>query len=137
LQARFGAGWGYDRVVEGEQPIMAYDFIASPEPDVPQARDPLFHHLIATYAGETKKTTSMWRAIPDDLLEFKPHEKVNTIRAILSGLMTCHRDRRLMTGREGNTECQERYNRGRGSDDPSMAGNAPTAGLMSVRKALL
>jgi uncharacterized damage-inducible protein DinB len=25
----------------------------------------------------------MWTAIPDDLLEFKPHEKVNTIRAIL------------------------------------------------------
>ena len=25
----------------------------------------------------------MWRAIPDELLDFKPHEKVNTIRAIL------------------------------------------------------
>ncbi len=25
----------------------------------------------------------MWRVIPEDLLEFKPHEKVNTIRAIL------------------------------------------------------
>lgn len=25
----------------------------------------------------------MWRAIPDGLLEFKPHENVNTIRAIL------------------------------------------------------
>jgi hypothetical protein len=25
----------------------------------------------------------MWRAIPDDLLDFKPHEKVDTIRAIL------------------------------------------------------
>ena len=35
------------------------------------------------YASETNKTASMWRAIPDDLLDFKPHEKVNTIRAIL------------------------------------------------------
>ena len=45
--------------------------------------DPLFQHLVATYVSETNKTASMWRAIPDDLLDFKPHEKVNTIRAIL------------------------------------------------------
>ena len=62
---------------------MNYDFIAIPDQDVPQATDPLFQHLIATYVSETNKTASMWRAIPDDLLDFKPHEKVNTIRAIL------------------------------------------------------
>src|SRR6516162_8735943 len=63
--------------------FMRYDFIAIPDQDVPQARDLLFQHLIATYASETNKTGSMWRAIPDDLLDFKPHEKVNTIRGIL------------------------------------------------------
>jgi hypothetical protein len=62
---------------------MNYDFIAIPDQDVPQARDPLFQHLVITYASETNKTASMWRAIPDDLLDFKPHEKVNTIRGIL------------------------------------------------------
>ena len=62
---------------------MLYDFIAIPDQDVPQATDPLFQHLVTTYASETNKTASMWRAIPDDLLDFKPHEKVNTIRAIL------------------------------------------------------
>ena len=62
---------------------MRYDFIAIPDQDVPQARDPLFQHLVTTYASETNKTASMWRAIPDDLLDFKPQEKVNTIRAIL------------------------------------------------------
>ena len=62
---------------------MNYDFIAIPDQDVPQATDPLFQHLVTTYASETNKTASMWRAIPDDLLDFKPHEKVNTIRAIL------------------------------------------------------
>ena len=62
---------------------MNYDFIAIPDEDVPQATDPLFQHLVVTYASETNKTASMWRAIPDDLLDFKPHEKVNTIRAIL------------------------------------------------------
>ena len=60
---------------------MTYDFIAIPDEDVPQAADPLFQHLVVTYASETNKTASMWRAIPDDLLDFKPHEKVNTIRA--------------------------------------------------------
>ncbi len=62
---------------------MTYDFIAIPDQDAPQARDPLFQHLVATYVSETNKTASMWKAIPDNLLDFKPHEKVNTIRAIL------------------------------------------------------
>src|SRR5262249_19491726 len=62
---------------------MNYDFIAIPDHTVPQARGPLFQHLVATYASETNKTASMWRAIPDDLVDFQPHEKVNTIRAIL------------------------------------------------------
>ncbi len=62
---------------------MNYDFIAIPDQDVPQARDLVFQHLVVTYASETNKTASMWKAIPEDLLDFKPHEKVNTIRAIL------------------------------------------------------
>jgi hypothetical protein len=62
---------------------MNYDFIAIPDQDVPPAKDPLFQHLVVTYASETNKTASMWRAIPDGLLEFKPHHKTNTIRAVL------------------------------------------------------
>ena len=62
---------------------MTYDFIAIPDRDIPHATDPLFQHLVVTYVSETNKTASMWDAIPDDLLEFTPHEKVNTIRAIL------------------------------------------------------
>jgi uncharacterized damage-inducible protein DinB len=62
---------------------MNYDYIAIPDQDVPQANEPLFQHLVITYASETNKTASMWKAIPDNLLDFKPHEKVNTIRAIL------------------------------------------------------
>ncbi len=58
---------------------MKYDFIAIPDEEIPQARDPLLPHLVVTHASETNKTASMWRAIPDDLLDFKPHEKVNTI----------------------------------------------------------
>ncbi len=62
---------------------MNYDFIAIPDKDIPKANDPLFQHLVTAYASETNKTASMWRAIPDDLLDFKAHEKVNIIRAIL------------------------------------------------------
>jgi uncharacterized damage-inducible protein DinB len=63
---------------------MQYEFVSIPDEQVPRAADPLFQHLVTTYASETNKTASMWRAIPDDLLDFKPHEKTNTIRAILA-----------------------------------------------------
>ena len=62
---------------------MHYDFIAIPDADVPQAVDPTFQHVLATYASETNKTVSVWRAVPDDLLDYKPHEKTNPIRTIL------------------------------------------------------
>jgi uncharacterized damage-inducible protein DinB len=62
---------------------MHYDFVAIPEPDVPRAADPTFQHLVTTYASETNKTASMWRAIPDDRLDYRPHEKTNTLRTIL------------------------------------------------------
>src|SRR3954466_13573770 len=63
---------------------MRYEYVAIPDEDVPDAADPTFRHLVTTYAGETNKTVSMWRAIPDDLPDYKPHEKTNTIRAILA-----------------------------------------------------
>src|SRR4051794_37833828 len=62
---------------------MWYEYVAIPDQDVPAA-DPTFQHAVTTYAGETNKTVSLWRAIPDDLLDYRPHVKVNTIRAILA-----------------------------------------------------
>lgn len=62
---------------------MHYEFVSIPDDQVPQAADPLFQHLVATYASETNKTASVWRAVPDELLDFRPHERVNTTRAIL------------------------------------------------------
>jgi uncharacterized damage-inducible protein DinB len=60
-----------------------YNFIAIPDADVPYAVDPTFQHVVTTYASETNKTVSMWRVVPDDLLDFKPHEKTNPIRTIM------------------------------------------------------
>jgi len=62
---------------------MRYEFIDIPDETVPWAIDPLFQHVVTIYASETNKTASVWRAIPDLLLDFRPHEKTNTIRAIL------------------------------------------------------
>jgi hypothetical protein len=63
---------------------MQYEFTAIPDTDVPQAADPVFQHVVQTYASETNKTVSMWRAVPDNLLDFKPHEKTNPIRTIMA-----------------------------------------------------
>jgi hypothetical protein len=57
---------------------MHYDYTAIPDADVPQAVEPIFQHVVTTYASETNKTVSMWRAVPDNLMDFKPY----CIRAI-------------------------------------------------------
>src|SRR5258708_36401050 len=62
---------------------MHYAFIAIPDADVPQAVEPVFQHVLAIYASEANKTASVWRAVPDGLLDFQPHEKTNPIRTIL------------------------------------------------------
>jgi uncharacterized damage-inducible protein DinB len=61
---------------------VKYDFIAIPESEIPTAAEPVFQHLLTTYVSEANKTASMWRAVPDDLLDIKPHEKTNSIRTI-------------------------------------------------------
>ena len=62
---------------------MRYEHVAIPDQEVPQAADPLFQHIVVSYASETNKTISIWRAVPDNVLDFKPHEKTNTIRIIM------------------------------------------------------
>jgi len=62
---------------------MLYDYTAIPDSEVPLAVEPTFQHILTTYVSETNKTVSMWRAVPDGLLEYRPHAKVNTIRMIL------------------------------------------------------
>src|SRR5205085_10924632 len=60
-----------------------YDYSALPDAENPQAVKPIFQHAVYTYVSETNKTVSVWRAAPDNLLEFKPHEQTNSIRTIL------------------------------------------------------
>jgi uncharacterized damage-inducible protein DinB len=62
---------------------MHYDFTAIHDTEIPQTVDPIFQHVVTTYTSEANKTASMWRAVPDELLDFKPHENTNPIRTIL------------------------------------------------------
>lgn len=62
---------------------MHYDFTAIPDSDVPKAVEPIFQHVLTTYASETNKTVSVWRAVPDEFIDFQPHEKTNPIRTIM------------------------------------------------------
>jgi uncharacterized damage-inducible protein DinB len=63
---------------------VQYQDIAIPDEAVPAAADPLFQHVLTTYASETNKTVSVWRSVPEEVLDFRPHERTNTIRAILA-----------------------------------------------------
>jgi uncharacterized damage-inducible protein DinB len=62
---------------------MHYDWTAIPANLIPKAADPAYQHVVDTYVSETNKTASMWRAIPERLLDFRPHAKCNPIRTIL------------------------------------------------------
>ena len=63
---------------------MQYDFVAIPDSDMPTAIDRTFQHLVQTYISEANKTVAVWRAVPNELLEFKPHDKTNSIRTIFT-----------------------------------------------------
>ncbi len=62
---------------------MHYDFTAIPDANVPRTAEPIFQHVVTTYTSETNKTVSVWKAVPDEFLDFKPQDKVNSIRTIM------------------------------------------------------
>ena len=62
---------------------MHYDFIAIPEQDVPRASNPLFQHLLDTYASETDKVVSVWRSFAQQDMGFQPHPKSSTVADIM------------------------------------------------------
>jgi uncharacterized damage-inducible protein DinB len=62
---------------------MHYEFSAIPDAKVPRARDPIFQHILDTYASETNKVVSVWGGFSDTDLSFKPHEKSSTVVDIM------------------------------------------------------
>src|SRR5947209_20566261 len=54
---------------------MQYEYTAIPESQVPRAANPIFQHLLDTYASETSKVISVWRQFAPEDMPFKPAER--------------------------------------------------------------
>jgi uncharacterized damage-inducible protein DinB len=62
---------------------MQYAFTAIADSDIPQAAQPIFQHLLDTYASEINKVISVWRSFDPADLTFRPHPKSSTVADIL------------------------------------------------------
>ncbi len=62
---------------------MRYTSVAIDESAVPRARNPVFQHLLDTYVSESNKVVSTWREFQDSDLDYRPHARSSTVRAIL------------------------------------------------------
>lgn len=62
---------------------MQYTFSAIGDSQVPHAANPLFQHVLDTYASETNKVVSVWRDFSDEDLSFRPHSKSSTVVEIM------------------------------------------------------
>jgi uncharacterized damage-inducible protein DinB len=62
---------------------MQYEYTAIPEAQVPRAADPVFQHLLDTYASETSKVVSVWRQFAPEDMSFKPADRSATVLEIM------------------------------------------------------
>ena len=62
---------------------MNHQNSAIPASEVPRAANPVFQHLLDTYASETNKVISVWRSFDPADLTFRPHPKSSTVEDIL------------------------------------------------------
>src|SRR5271167_2555043 len=62
---------------------MHYSFTAIADSEIPRAANPVFQHLLDTYASETNKVISVWQCFASADLDYRPHEKSSTVREIV------------------------------------------------------
>src|SRR5690349_579665 len=62
---------------------MKYDDVGIADSDVPRAREPIFQHLLKTYASEANKLNSVWSEFAPEDLNFKPHPRSSTVHEII------------------------------------------------------
>jgi hypothetical protein len=62
---------------------MQYEYTAIPETQVPRATDPVFQHLLDTYASETNKVVSLWRQFAVEDMAFKPADRSSSVLDIM------------------------------------------------------
>jgi uncharacterized damage-inducible protein DinB len=62
---------------------MQYEYTAVPESAVPRASNPVFQHLLDTYASETSKVISVWREFAPQDMNFKPADRSSSVLDIM------------------------------------------------------
>ena len=62
---------------------MRYPFSAIAESEIPLAANPIFQHLLDTYASETNKVVAVWRCFEPSDLEFRPYPRSSSVAEIL------------------------------------------------------
>jgi hypothetical protein len=62
---------------------IQYEYTAIPEAQIPRAADPVFQHLLDTYASETNKVVSLWRQFAREDMAFKPVERSSSVLEIM------------------------------------------------------
>jgi uncharacterized damage-inducible protein DinB len=62
---------------------MQYEYTAIAEDQVPRPSNPVFQHLLDTYASETSKVISMWRQFAPADMEFKPAGRSSSVLDIM------------------------------------------------------
>jgi len=62
---------------------MLYPVTAIADTEVPRAANPLFQHVLDTYASETNKVIAVWGCFEPADLDFRPHPKSSTVAEIL------------------------------------------------------
>jgi uncharacterized damage-inducible protein DinB len=62
---------------------MRYSFTAIADSEIPRAANPVFQHLLDTYASETNKVISVWQCFDPEDLDYRPDGKSSTVRDIL------------------------------------------------------
>jgi uncharacterized damage-inducible protein DinB len=63
--------------------IMHYEYVAIPESEVPRAAQPIFQHLLDTYASETSKVITVWRQFSPADMGFKSADRSSTVLDIM------------------------------------------------------
>jgi len=62
---------------------MRYEFTAIEQSEIPQMKVASLQYALETYASETNKVVSTWRAFGDHDFGFRPHPKSSTVGEIL------------------------------------------------------
>jgi uncharacterized damage-inducible protein DinB len=67
---------GMDPMSINVQPIIS-------DSEIPRATQPIFQHLLNTYASEINKVASVWREFSTEDMAFRPHERSSAVEEIM------------------------------------------------------